>query len=321
MIYIEDASATYLENWDVLIDSSINGTIFHRLAFLAYHGDKFKFKERHLSVLNGDSVMAQISLVIEDIEGSRVARSPYGGSYGGFIFQRSPSYREGKEIADAIIGYLRENGVSRFSIIHPIACCAPYLLDTFYFSLMVRGFRSVNRDISSVVCFQQGVNIEKMVSPRARRMARKAEAAGIHIERNADLIDFWKVMEATFEKHGTKPTHTLEEFKALMSLLPERVYIDVAYKGQLPVAGIAFFVINSRVKNSFYLCQDPASQMEQGLSLLALRALQRCQEEGYLFFDFGPSSHNMVARDNIFSFKENFSKVGMFRETFEWTRE
>lgn len=318
MIKIDEANQSYMEKWDSLIEKSINGTIFHRRDFLSYHGDKFKGKERFLMIFNGDSPLAQISFSVFENDGKKEALSPYGASYGGFVFQRVPGYKQGKEIVNVFKNYLNDNHIHSFRVIHPIACCTLESLDTFYFNLLETGFVSINRDISSVVRIPKDSTIMSEVSSNARNMARKAEMSNIVVQDKANIVDFWKVMDNTFAKHGNKPTHTLEQFMTIMSLLPDRVYVDVAYKDGSPIAGIGYFVINKFVNSSFYLCQDPEKSKYQGLSLLVLNGLKKAQYEGFSYFDFGTSTVNMIARENIFMFKENYTKMGMFRETFKW---
>jgi hypothetical protein len=159
------------------------------------------------------------------------------------------------------------------------------------------------------------------VSSRARNTARRAEREGVVVEHRAPLSQFWPVLEATFERHGAPPTHTEDELARLAESLPSRVYVDVAYHDHTPVAGVAYFVINRYVNSSFYFCQRPDRRELNGLTLCVLRGLERAQSAGYRWFDFGTSTAGMQPRENIFRFKESFSPVGQFRETFEWSAE
>lgn len=315
MFQIVEASENLLAKWDSLVDQSVNGTIFHYQNFLAYHKDRFKDQEKHLVIVDGSNPLAQISLAVE----KKMAKSPYGGSYGGFILNRALSYREGKELVNCFIDYLQKAKIGHFKMIMPPAFCVSKSLDTFYFNLLENGFKLTNRDISSVVCFN-GEPVEQQISTRGRRMAKKALTEKVEIQqKGASLPDFYRVMTQTFKKHGQNPTHSEQEFGQLMKLLPGKIHFNLAYKDKKPIAAIGVFKVNNRVDSSFYLCQDPAYQDCQGLSLLALETLKSSQSEGFSFFDFGTSSVDMVARENIFSFKENYSKIGYFRDTYEWS--
>lgn len=312
------ASQEQLRVWDDFVDRSASGTIFHKLCFLRYHGNRFSGQERHLVLLKGQSVIGQVSLAVRESEGLRIARSPYGGSYGGFVFERVPTYSHGRAIVGALLQYLHDEDISQLILTNPIACCSRQSLDTFTFNLLEAGFRSVNRDISSVVRFEKNKPIESIISSNARNMARKAVAAGVNIVHRASLDDFYSVTEAAFAKHRTVPTHNLDELQDLLERLPRSISLNVAYSDGFPIAGICLFVVNRLVNSSFYVCQRPEAAKLQGLSLLVLNALEQAQADGFWYFDFGTSTVNMQARPSVFRFKENYSHTGVFRETFEW---
>jgi hypothetical protein len=209
--------------------------------------------------------------------------------------------------------------VTRVTITPPIAACAELPLDVFSFALFHGGFRSVNRDISSILALDPDRPAADLVSSRARNTARKAQREGVSLQTRASIDDFWSVMDATFERHGSQPTHTIDELRHLAQVLPERIHVDVAYHAGRPVAGVAYFVINRRVNSSFYLCQRPDDRELGALTLCVMQGLERARSEGYRFFDFGTSTATMQPRPTLFRFKEQFTTVGQFRETFEWT--
>lgn len=315
---IEDADARTLDAWDDLVASSENGTIFHRRRFLSYHGDRFAGEERFLQVVKGETPIALLSLAVsEQADGTLLGRSPYGASYGGFVWDRYPTYAESRHVASAFVDMLGAIGIGQVDLTMPPDFCSRHPLHTFVSALMELGFRSANREISSVVPLRAG-SIDEAVSGRARRTQRRAEHAEIRLQHRAERDDFWSVLSSTFAKHGERPTHTRDEWERLCQLFPRDVYVDVAYEGDRPVAGIGHVVANSRVSASFYLCQDPARQGTGALTALVLEALRRSQEAGFAFFDLGTSSVGGVARPNIFEFKEQFASVGFFRETLRW---
>lgn len=306
------------EAWDRFVEQSNEGTIFHRMDFLQYHGDKFRQHEHHLAWYKGQALFGVMPMAVFQ-EGERlVARSPYGASYGGPVFQEPLNYADSQEVVTRLLRYLNEVGIMACTLTLPIPCCYAKYSETFRLVLYEYGFQCVNRDISSVVCLNSGNPVSEEMTSRARNMARKAHKARVASVHRADVADFWVVMEKTFEKHGAKPTHTFQEFRWLCDHLPDHVYVDVAYLDDRPVAGIGFFMINRRVNSSFYLCQDPEFQTMQALSLLIYEALIRCQQSGFDWFDFGTSSARMQGRGNLFQFKESFGAVGWFRDTYLW---
>ncbi len=317
-MHLVEAGRGQLEAWDGRVERSWNGTIFHRRAFLAYHGDRFSGRERFLMAMDGNAPVAQIALTIDDAPGRLAARSPYGGSYGGFVLLEPMGFGKCRELVQALRDFLVAESVEEFTLTPPIACCSAEPSDVMAFCLITAGFHSVNRDLSSVVRLGGEASIARMVTSRARNMARKAENRGVTIRRG-NLSDFWIVMDKTFERHNAKPTHTKAEFEYLIESFPSLVYVDVAYdKSGVPLAGIGYMTANRQVNSSFYFCQDPERRDEQGLSLLVLRALEESEQAGFTWFDFGTSTINMQPRDTLFRFKESFSRTAVFRETFRW---
>lgn len=320
-IAISEACAGELDTWDDRVASSVNGTIFHERRFLAYHGTRFAGRERFVVVREGGTAIAQIALSVEDSEEGQLARSPYGGSYGGVVFYAAPTFQRANAVVQAFISYLQDSGVSRFTVTHPTYPCGTISLDGYYLALMLNGFRSISRDVTHVFALASKAEDVIPASSRVARMCRKAADKGVTIVRG-NLDDFWFVMDRTFAKHGTHPTHTKAEFASLMAAYPERVYVDVAYDSDgVPVSGLGYISLNSAVNSGFYLCQDPARRELQAQTFLVMHALRQSSERQFLWFDFGTSSINMVPRPNIFEFKENFTRTCFFRETFEWRKQ
>jgi hypothetical protein len=307
--------------WDQFVEEADGGTIFHRLDFLNYHCDRFAGKEHHLAWYKGETLFGIMPMAVFDEQQQRIARSPYGASYGGPVFKKPLTYSESCEVVETLVDFLNKQGITSCILTLPISCCYKKYSETFRLTLIEHGFSCKNRDISSVTWLASDVPVQDLMEKRARNMARKAQRIGVEIVHLGNLNDFWHILNKTYEKIGTQPTHTLEELQWLSKNLPERVYVDIGLIGGKPVAGICFFVINHLVNSSFYLCQDPEFQDNQALSLLIYQALIRCQQNGYRSFDFGTSSTKMKGKPNLFQFKESFGSVGLFRDTYMWEAE
>jgi hypothetical protein len=314
---VVEADGRRLARWDDDVGRSVNGTLFHLRAFLAYHGERFRDSERFLVVLDGDSLVAQIPVTVTDEGDGRHLRSPYGGSYGGFALQRYPTFGQASGIVEALRAWAADERVSQMTLTPPIAACATEPLDVLHFALLASGFRSACRDVTSLLPLDRDP-IDSVISSRARNTARKATRSGVTVVHRADIGDFWPVLESTFERHGTRPTHTEEEFRRIARDLPDRVHVDVAYHEGEPVAGVGYFVVNHLVDSSFYFAQRPDRRELNGLTLCLLHGLERSQRDGFRWFDFGTSTAGMEPRPNVFRFKEQFGSAGQFRETFAW---
>jgi hypothetical protein len=307
----------YYGKWNIFVEESNNGTLFHRLDFLEYHKDRFAENENNLLIFKGDSVFGIIPLAFFEETGKRIAKSPFGGSYGGFVFKTALSYKSSKLIIAEFIRYLQDIGIDETYITPAINdfCLTP--CDTFIFSMLEAGFKISNSEITSIVPLSKEDITQSTFTSRARNAIRKAKSEEIEVVRNANIDDFWSVMTKTFARHGKNPTHTRDEFIYLNKIFPDRVYCDLAYYRGVPIAGIGYMKINKRTNSSFYLCSDEEYIHKQALSLLISNAVVEAQNDGFAYFDFGTSSVNMVGRNNIFLFKESFGATGRFRNTYQ----
>jgi len=306
------------EVWNRFVEDSNEGTIFHRLDFLGYHGSRFKDNENHLGIYKGTTLYGVMPMAIFEENSKKIARSPYGASYGGPIFPKPLNYSQSKEIANRLIEFLSNISVQSCSITLPISCAYQTYSETFRLALMECGFKIVNREISSVVDLSKNLPLEKIITSRARNMVSKARSHGIKIVRRGYLTDFYELLTKNYRKFGTKPTHSLEELELLTKSFPLRIYTSLGYYDNQPVVGICNFVINSRVNSSFYLAQDPEFTHLQALSLLIFETLDDSIKGGFNWYDFGTSSIRMQGQENIFMFKESFGAIGVFRETYRW---
>jgi len=301
--------------WNRFMATAPGATIFHTPAFLSYHQDKFN--EQHIGLYKSDQLFGIMPMAVSEQNGKKMARSPYGASYGSMIFASMPNYSASKKITIALMEYFQSVGIKNVILTPPPRIYYPNSCDTFIFSLLEQGFSQVNADITSVVELTGDIENEVFTS-RARSKISKARKAGLRIDENADINIFWTLMDKTFAKHGTNPTHTLDEFKYLQKVLPKNIWVDLAFAGNIPVAGVGYFKINNLVNMTFYICTDPDYRDLQGASFAINHGILNSAKAGFKYFDFGTSSVNMVAREQIFEFKEGFGALGCFRHTFAW---
>ena len=319
---ISIASERHLERWDSFVDRSVNGTIFNKRRFLAYHGDKFKDGERFLVIMNGTEVYAQIALyTFIDERGVKTSNSPYGASYGGFIFKEVPTYKSGNEIVNLFLSYLNENRVQQCFIRQPAGIFCAQSMDTFIFNLLEAGFVSVNREIFNYMVIADECPVIDMIPNAAcRTQIRKAIKSGVYVNQDAPLDDAWPLIQRTIQRFGKEPTHNRDELKTLKDTFPESIRFIVAYHDGIPIASVTSIALNKTVNSAFYLSTDERYLKLNALRCTLERAIQQAQDNGYKHYDFGTSSTMLTAGPNIFAFKEEFSRSGMFRETLRWEK-
>jgi len=242
---------SHYKSWKNILSKLNGSTIFHDPDFLGYHGDKFN--EHHLGVYKGESLIGMIPLAINEEKNSLVAKSPYGASYGGFIFKSIMSYSHAKSLVEIFIEYLKNIGVSQILITPSCHFYHKPYSDTFTFALLEQGFKIINSDITSVVLLENSDLENNIFTSRARNMQRKAIKENVNFRINCPIDDFWPLMEKTFQRHGVSPTHSKAELITLNKKFPNEIYFNIAYIEDKPIAGMCVFKINNLVNMSFYL--------------------------------------------------------------------
>ena len=310
---------TFTENqkniWNKFVEESNNGTLFHRINFLDYHGSKFKDQEQHLWILNGKTLYSVMPLAVFEENGQKIAKSPYCASYGGPIFKKTLNYSQSSQLVNIIIEYLKVKGVNQLSITLAPRYCELKSSDTFQFALLENGFKCTNQDVESVVDLNDDEQLLSTFNSSVRNKIKKAEKENIEINFDASLEQFYPLLESNREKFETKPTHSFEELKRLQKSSTQ-VQIHAAYKDNKILAGICHFLLNSRAVMTFYLAHDRENQRIPSQSYLIFQSMLKYKKEGYRWYSFGPSTEKMIANENILSFKESFGSVGHFRKSY-----
>lgn len=303
--------------WNQFVSGSNNGTIFHCLDFLSYHGDRFKNNAHHLVWYKGESILAVMPMGIFEEEGKLVAKSPYGASWGGIVQPIKFKFERSAQVVDALLEYLRQRDIREVVLTLPPRCYYRQYSVYVEFQLMRAGFYIANREVTSVLPIFQGDSAEIYFEVRGRNSARKAEKSGVTVKQNDDLDVFYPILLGSKRKHEAVPTHTLDELIDLKRRFPGGIVADVAYiDADRPIAGALYFICNPLCILTFYLAHETEFSELNATNLLVRERILQAQRDRFKFFDFGTSTHGMEPRPNIFKFKESFGSVGYFRDTY-----
>ena len=306
------------EVWNEFISESNNGTIFHNLDFLDYHGEKFRETENHLMFYRGKKLLAVMPLAEFKINNRITARSPYGGSFGGIVIKLLTPFRHCREIVVELKKYLVERGVSECVITPPPMMYSRVPTCYLEFNLLKNGFSLINRDITSVIDLKTVDGKPPTFQSRVRWSTKKARNAGILVKDSKDYEAFFPILSETKRKHGVESTHTLDELNTIARICPESIKLYLAYKEREAIAGIMYIACNPQTILSFYICQKNEYKEFQATSLLLDAGIKNAFKWGYRFLDLGTSTHNMQNNNNLLMFKEGFKSSGYFRDTFRW---
>jgi hypothetical protein len=307
--------------WAAFLASCNNGTLFHDLGFLAYH-QAGRFRFNHLVARRNSAVVALVPGGIVETGGSRVFVSPLGASVGGPAVCAELDSRQMVELIAALQDYAAARGWDglRMTLAPPIYDRRP--AETLSFALSHRGFRLENRWLCHLI------PLEASASARYETLFRQSQASRVRAQRRKgmtvieggidQLAAFLPVFHDTYDRHGVKPTHSPAELADLLQRLPDRIRIHIAMLGDVAVAGILVFLLNSQVAYSFYICMSSQYARENGNIVIFAALVDRLAQQGYRWLDLGPSAQIGRFNDGVAFFKESIGAIGHCRDQWFW---
>ncbi len=138
------------EEWDNFVDSSDNGTIFHKRLFLSYH-PKGRFHDVSLVFKKNDQPFAVYPAAVIERDGKKIFVSHAGASYGGFVYKSNLNFREAFDLVESIVGYAKELNCDRIQLTPPPMIYQSKYSNYIDFALVKNGFNYLKRDVSSVI--------------------------------------------------------------------------------------------------------------------------------------------------------------------------
>ena len=305
------------DQWDNFVDSTDNGTIFHKRLFLSYH-PKGRFHDSSIVFKKNDQLLALYPAAVVERDGKKVFISHSGTSYGGFIYKSNLNFREAFDLVESIVEVAKSLKCERIQLTPPPMIYQSKYSNYIDFALVKNGFNYLKRDVSSVV--QLDIENEDLLSTyrsEARTAVKKSIKQGIEIAECDRFEEYYEILKKNLKmRHNVNPTHSLEELIKLKHLFPGKIRLWGAFKDGKLIAGVCNFSVNSKVVLAFYISHDEDYQEYRAVNLLFYEIMKRYKNEGFKFLDFGIFTVNMDPNWGLARFKENFGARGIFRDTF-----
>lgn len=318
MISIKQFDVLEKDIWNSFVENgSNNGTIFHRLDFLAYHQNRFTENEHYLSFYKGEQIVALMPLAIFNQADKKVAKSPFGASWGGLVFTENLKLKYHIELVEVLVNYLKNLHVNQVDITVTPTFYYKNYTSFFEFALFQKGFKVKNREIMHVTYLPNNVEETMLVlDSKCRNQTRRA-LEQVEVIENANIEDFYVALQEDKLRHHSIPTHTLEELKLIQSLNHDFMQVDVAKDKYGNKAGICYFKGNPQGIMTFYMAQQNAILGKNSLNALVFKGMERAISQGFKYFDFGCSSvGSKIQNIGVSEFKESFGAKGMFRDSY-----
>jgi hypothetical protein len=316
MVDITEATSEDMGAWEEFLQCSNNGTLFHSLKFLAYH-EPGRANTKPLVFRHSGRILAVLPGSLVTREGEVVLVSPWGASFGGLVLRGGESYETIEGIVDALLEWCREQKVDAIELTHPpgIYHEAPNQLTEFV--LLSKGFRRFRHEVTDVISLHGGLEgIRKRWQASARKGVRKAGEQGLVVEESEDLDAFYPILEENRAKHGTRPTHTLEELRRLFELVPDRLKLLLCRREGEPLGGALLFLCNPRVVMNFYLCHLDAASAYRPSDAVMAESIGAAVRWGAAYYDLGTSSVGGQPNLGLLRFKGKWGSTPFLREAY-----
>lgn len=290
-----------------------NATIFHDPRFLKYHGKKFKQQERYFCWEdNAGEIIAAFPYCIFTEEGHRVARSPYGASYGGLAYISGLSFSSLEQITNQLMEEFRVRKVTRVILTLVPSIYQKKPDDTFAFLLLKNKGKIIFSELTAVVQLR-----DVAISAMAAKAIRKGIQAGVVVEKNNDLETFYRILLDNRAKFKTKPTHTKQELAWLIKKMPGCFHIFTASQGKKAIASALVFSCNSQAALVFYWAHLEAFSHLRPVNVLVNALIAWAKESGLNYLDYGTQTFRMQYTQGHIAFKESMGSSPVFRTTYE----
>lgn len=302
------------EDWDNLVAASTSGTFLHSRRFLAYHGDRFH--DESLCLRAPDGALLGVIPAARDPHYEEVVVSHPGITYGGIVHAGKLKGAAMLSALSAVIQAFRNIGYRklRYKSVPRIYHTAPAEDDLYaLFRLNALRYRC---DVSVAVDLAGRLP----VSARRQRGYQKAFKAGLIIKEGIEYISaFWAVLEENLRnRHGVRPTHTLDEISLLWARFPNHMRLVVALEEGSVVAGTLLFLDNN-VHHAQYIAATPRGHQLSALDFIFSDSIKIADAAGARYFDFGICNKNdgSVINDGLYNFKAEFGGAGVVHEFYE----
>ena len=298
------------DEWNAFVAQSKNGTFLFDRHYMDYHSDRFEDYSL-MFYLRG----RLYALLPANKKEDRL-QSHMGLTYGGLVMDAKTTAALTVSLFNELNDFLRQHGFSKV-----LYKCVPWIYhqmaseEDLYAMSRICNARLVSRDLGTVIIQRNTIRWERV----RRRALKRAEEAGLVVEKSEDFAGFWRVLENNLEtKYGSKPVHTLQEMELLHSRFPDNIVLYVSKKGDEILAGIVIYV-SSQVVRAQYSSATPLGKQLGAIDVIYDRIINH-DYSGFPYFEFGTSAagHTNAINESLVFQKEGFGGRCICFDQYEW---
>lgn len=301
--------------WDAFIDRSINGTFLHSRRFFD-HNPLNSEDDHSLVFLKKQRIVAVFPAALYERNSRFIYHSHPRATYGGFVVSDDTGVEESLEMVETVIAYAKELNAAEIIVRNPFRIFNKRPADETDYAMWYHGFSILSREMESAVLLDE--------DPRARyqngaRYNIKKALKTVEVRECELFSGFWEMLEENLrQKHNSVPTHSLEQFLHLRSLVgADKIKLFGGFiEGRL-VAGVVLFNFYPTAMHAQYIASDPNYQDVRPINAVIDVLIDWGRENGFTYFNLGTANEQQGKKFNLglFHFKEGFGARSVLRET------
>ncbi len=306
-----------LENdWDNFIENNKkNATFLNSRKFLK-HNAQNAVDDCSLVFYNKNKIIGVLPAAFYVKENTKIFHSHPRSTYGGFVLLATAGMEEAMEIVASTIIFAKSINANEIIIRNPFRIFNLIPADESDYAMWYHGFTIKYRELEIAVKLDE--ESEKRYENGARYSIKKASRLVV-VKEVEDYEAFWNMLTNNLlQKHNTHPTHNLQQFMNLKSLVgSDKIKLFGGFVEDNFVCGVIIFVCNSMALHAQYIASDLNYQEKRPLNAVIDHIIKWGVVNGFQYLNLGTANENCGREINygLFHFKEGFGGRGILRET------
>ena len=295
--------------WNAFVSAAKNATfLFHR-DFMEYHKDRFE--DFSLLVFENEKLVSLIPANrVED-----VVFSHKGLTYGGIVLLPKSKLYDTIYVFKSVLKFLSDNGVSKLFLKQiPSIYCRYSSDETNYLAHICKAEVVMKHNVSVIT-----LNQDRLVSKSRRECVNRGKKLGLDIREDYKIDLFWNelLIPNLIAKYNSKPVHSADEIKILMTKFPDNIRHFNVYNDSKLVCGTTIFITDKVVKPQYISGNENSNEL--GSIDFLYDFLINDIGKGKDYFDFGPSHENngLQIVKSINFWKESFGAHSLIQDFYE----
>lgn len=299
------------DSWNRYVTKARNATFLFYREYMDYHQDRFH--DHSLLFFVGNHLHS----ILPAHEVSDLFCSHRGLTYGGLLMDNDVTTADVMVLFEELNEYLRSQGFRK----------------VLYRAIPWVYHRLPSEEDLYAIFWKCGARLQQRMSGTAidmdahlrwrkdhRRRLKQSQAAGVRVERDASLAEFWPLLNDNLQqKFQAQSVHTLEEIELLKSRFPDNIIQYNAYIDDRIVGGITFYVMGHVLHGQYSGTNDIGKSygaMEAIYEQVMFHDYAHCR-----YLDFGTSNENggLVLNEGLIAHKEGYGGRTVCYDTYEWT--